>query len=255
MLLKISLGLAILVGLATLYVSHFQVGGKINDLNEKLASTEQSLKTTQESEAKAKADARNLRSQLENTTKLYGEATNELFAARAKAAEQQQRADNASAELTAVTAERNTAQQELSQWRLFEMTPEQIRNNLARLRNVERERDVFSLENKTLTRTVSNLKRELARYTGNEEPEPVVPSGTKGSIIAVDPKYDFVILDIGGNQGVVPDARMLVSRDGKLIAQVKVTTVEPNRSIANIMPEWKQDEPMEGDQVVARERM
>jgi hypothetical protein len=34
------------------------------------------------------------------------------------------------------------------------------------------------------------------------------------------------------------------------VAKVRVTKVEPNRSIANIMPDWKQAEVMEGDQVV-----
>jgi hypothetical protein len=256
MLLKISLGLAILVGLATLYVSHFQVGGKINDLNEELTSTKASLDQSQQSEAKLRTESKNLRTQLDGTIRSLSDATNELSVARAKVEEQQQRAEKASAELTRVTSERNTAQQELSQWRLFEMTPDQIRDNLSRLRSTQRERDVFATENQALTRKVASLDRELRRYTGNEAPEPVLPPGTKGSIVAVDPKYDFVVLDIGGNQGVVQDARMLVARDGKLIGQVKITAVEPNRSIANVLPDWKrEDEIMEGDVVVARERM
>lgn len=255
MLLKISLGLAILVGLATLYVSHFQVGGRINELNEQLTSTKATLDQTQQSETKVKAEAKKLRTDLELSNKALNDATNDLMVAQGKAAEQQQRADKAMADLNTVTGERNAAQQELSQWRLFELSPEQIRNSLSRLRTVERERDVFTAENQALTRKVASLRRELNRYTGGEEPEPVLPAGTKGSVIAVDPKYDFVVLNIGGNQGVVQDARMLVNRDGKLIGQVKITSVEPNRSIANVMPEWKADEIMEGDQVLARERM
>jgi hypothetical protein len=35
-----------------------------------------------------------------------------------------------------------------------------------------------------------------------------------------------------------------------LIAKVKITRVEPNRAIANVMPEWKQEDIVEGDQVV-----
>src|SRR3569623_1938765 len=120
MLLKISLGIAILAGLATLYVSHLQVGGKINDLNEKLTSTQASLDQSQQNETKLRGETKSLRTQLDGTVKALGEATNDLAAARSKVQEQQQRADKASAELTSVTAERNTAQQELSQWRLFE---------------------------------------------------------------------------------------------------------------------------------------
>jgi hypothetical protein len=44
---------------------------------------------------------------------------------------------------------------------------------------------------------------------------------------------------------------MLINRDGQLVGKVKITAVEPNRSIANVLPEWKQEgnEVMEGDQV------
>jgi cell shape-determining protein MreC len=77
----------------------------------------------------------------------------------------------------------------------------------------------------------------------------VLPAGTKGEIVAVDPKFDFVVLNIGANQGVLPNAKLLVNRNGKLIAKVKITSVEPTRSIANVLSDWKQDELSEGDQV------
>jgi hypothetical protein len=49
---------------------------------------------------------------------------------------------------------------------------------------------------------------------------------------------------------VLPYAKLLVNRDGKLIGKVQITSVDKNRSVANILPEWKQDEVMEGDQVL-----
>lgn len=250
MLVKISLGLAILLGLATIFISHTQVGGKIESLNADLTDTQAKLTTSQSAESKARNEARTIRGQLESTNAALGEATKALADAMTKAQEQQARADRAATELNTVTAERNTAQQELSQWRLFEMTPEQIRNNLARLRQVEREREAFIQDNQILARKNSNLQRELDRYTGRTIQEIELPATTKGSVVAVDPKYDFIILDIGGNQGLVPNARVLVNRDGKLIGAAKITSVEPTRAIANILPEWRQDEIMEGDQVI-----
>jgi len=58
-----------------------------------------------------------------------------------------------------------------------------------------------------------------------------------------------VVLDIGETEGAVPDAELLVSREGKLVAKVILRTVEKNRSIANIVPGWKLGEPIEGDEV------
>jgi septal ring factor EnvC (AmiA/AmiB activator) len=250
MLLKISLGLAILLGVATIFLTHTQLGGKIDQLTTDLQTTTTDLEQSRATEQKQRTDIKALRTQVEDTTRNLGEATNALAQAQAKVEEQQTRADRAMAELNTVTVERNTAQQELSQWRLFEMTPDQIRNQLTRLRQVEREREVFVTENKTQSRKISDLERRLGRYEGDEIPEVQLPPGTKGNIVAVDPKYDFVVLDIGAQQGVLQDAKMMINRDGKLIGKVKITSVEQNRSVANILPEWKQDEVMEGDQVL-----
>jgi hypothetical protein len=254
MLLKISLGLAILAGLATLYVSHVQVGGRINSLTENLASTQADLQRSTEENTKIKGDNRKLSASLDERSRELGEATNMLAAARSLSEEQRARADRMQTDLNSVTAQRNEAQQELAQWRLFEMTPEQIRNNLSRLRAVERERDVYVSENQTQMRRLAALQARLDRYEPRGSREPEVPAGTKGTIVAVDPKYDFVVLNIGGNQGLVPDATLLVNRQGKLVGRVRITTVQPDRAIANVMPEWKQseqDEIMEGDQVIS----
>ena len=250
MLVKISLGLAILLGLATLFISHTQVGGKIATLNRELTDTTAQLTTSRNEERKLRTESRELRDQLESTNAILAETTRSLSEAAARAEEQQKRADDASAELQMVTAARNAAEQELSQWRLFEMTPDQIRANLQRLRQVERERDTLVADTEALRRKNSELDRELKRYIGEIQPEIELPATAKGSVTAVDPKYDFVILNIGGNKGLVPDAKMLVSRDGKLIGTVKITSVEPNRAVANVLADWKQDEVMEGDEVI-----
>jgi len=76
-----------------------------------------------------------------------------------------------------------------------------------------------------------------------------MPAGLRGKVLVADPKYNFVVLDIGSDQKVVTAGRFLVSRNGKLIAKLKVSSVQPNRSIANVMPGWNLSEVIEGDQV------
>jgi hypothetical protein len=79
---------------------------------------------------------------------------------------------------------------------------------------------------------------ELAKYIG---PDNVCQTARRlaGKIVVVDPKWDFVVLDIGEDQGVIQDGELLVSRDGKLVAKVIVRSVEKDRCIANIVPGWK----------------
>ena len=45
---------------------------------------------------------------------------------------------------------------------------------------------------------------------------------------------------------------MLVSRDGKLVAKVRIKQVEPDRCIANVIPGWKITDVVEGDYAVTR---
>ena len=76
-----------------------------------------------------------------------------------------------------------------------------------------------------------------------------LPADLKGKVVVVDPKWDFVVLNIGDDQGVLQDGEMLVSREGKLVAKVIVRTVEKDRCIANVVPGWKLGEMIEGDKV------
>ncbi len=70
-----------------------------------------------------------------------------------------------------------------------------------------------------------------------------------GKILTVDPKWDFVILDIGEDQGVIPDGELLVSRQGKLVAKIVVSRVQKDRCVANLVPGWKLGDMIEGDEV------
>src|SRR5690348_1987421 len=98
MLLKLSLGLAILLGLATIFFTHTQVGGKIQTLTQERDETKARLDTSEKNERTLRAETKTLKGQLEATTAVLGEATNQLAQAQAKAQEQQTRADRSAAD-------------------------------------------------------------------------------------------------------------------------------------------------------------
>ena len=250
MLLRISLVIAVLAGVGAFYISHVQVNEKIvtitteRDDNKKRADEQTAAAT------KAKAEAKKSKEEFDKASKELEEKTTALEDTAKKLAEQQKRANQASEALTAVTKERNEAQQEVNAFKLIGLTFEQIRGLRDDLKKAAAERDTFVVENKILLRNLTTVETELKRYTGDREPVVPLPIGLKGKIVVVDPKWDFVVLDIGGNQGVLENGKMLVNRNGRLVATVKITRVEPNRSIANIIPDLKQSEVMEGDQVI-----
>ena len=77
-----------------------------------------------------------------------------------------------------------------------------------------------------------------------------MPQEVRGKVLVVDPKWDFLVLDVGAKIGLVDRGVLLVSRQGELVAKIRVTSVQDNRSIANIMPGWKLKDVMEGDVVL-----
>lgn len=249
MLLKISLALAILVGLGTLYVTHMQVAPKIEEIKAAQATAETNAKTAQEAESKAKAESKKAKAELDLANSGLTDASNRLTQVTLRANQQQQRADTHEKNLRTAVENLDRATFELNQWRAVGMPPDKVVEELVAKQKLIGERDALAGENQIIAQNNDRLKRRLRAYEPEALP-PELPPGTSGKVVAVDPKYDFIVLNIGSNQRVVPDANMLVNRAGKLIAKVKITAVEPNRSIANIMPEWKQDEVQEGDQVV-----
>ena len=65
-----------------------------------------------------------------------------------------------------------------------------------------------------------------------------------------DPKWHFIVLDVGEDQGVLLNGEVLVSRQGKLLGKAKVSRVQPGRCVANMVPGWEFGEIAEGDQVI-----
>ena len=128
------------------------------------------------------------------------------------------------------------------------LTPEQILQLTKQLKDANTEIAGINGEKAVLQRSYAKVKAELAKILG-PDPDIKLPADLKGKILVVDPKWDFVVLNIGDEQGVIPDGEMLVSREGKLVAKVVISSVQKDRCIANVMPGWKLGEVFEGDEV------
>jgi cell shape-determining protein MreC len=99
-----------------------------------------------------------------------------------------------------------------------------------------------------LQKKLKKTQVELAKYTSPDQPVFLSPT-IMGKVVVSDPKWDFVVINVGEDQGILKDGELLVNRNGQLVAKVKVTSVEKGRCIANVVPGWKLGEVQEGDQV------
>ena len=59
--------------------------------------------------------------------------------------------------------------------------------------------------------------------------------GVRGTVLAVNQAYNFVVLSLGGRQGVEANSEMLVLRGGTLIGKIRVSSVEPATAIGDII--------------------
>jgi hypothetical protein len=72
------------------------------------------------------------------------------------------------------------------------------------------------------------------RETKHREVGPRKP-GVRGTVLAVNQAYNFVVLNLGGRQGVEPNSEMLVLRGGTLIGRIRISSVEPATAIGDII--------------------
>jgi outer membrane biosynthesis protein TonB len=60
-------------------------------------------------------------------------------------------------------------------------------------------------------------------------------TGVRGTALAVNQAYNFVVLNLGARQGVEPNSEMLVLREGTLIGKIRISSVEPATAIGDII--------------------
>ena len=248
MLIRISLIVAIVAALAVGALNIFQVRDKINTLitqrdtfhserdqaNTQLADTRQKLTKTEDDLAQTRLNLTN--------------AVTQLAKAQTDLKTETVRANDLTDKLAKTTQQLEDNQNKLAAYENTGYRADQVGGLVKTLKFTQAELEAIKEENGVLQRTVSRLNNQLAALIGTNYVV-TLRADLKGRVLAVDPKWDFVVLNIGGDQGVLDDGEMLVSRDGKLVAKVIVRSVQKDRSIANIMPGWQLGQVIEGDVV------
>lgn len=121
-------------------------------------------------------------------------------------------------------------------------TPEEV---LAKVEALKGEIDVATKEDDTLTKELDIAKRALTDAKSKEDRlkdvqvarEKAVKLGaTKGNVGAVNTEWGFVVVNMGSNQGVTVDSKLLVKRGLQMIGKVNIIQISPNQTVADINP-------------------
>jgi len=207
---------------------------------------------------KAKSESTSLQAQLKQVTAAHEKTDAELFAkvknlkgsldeaaaqtekAEGKVAIQNEQLATLSASVAKASQEKEEAKAALARYKATGLEPEQI--------------TTLSEESKKLKAELAAAQEKIRSLTGKAPAgtgaaEVSLPSGLRGRDLVVDPKWHFVVLDAGQHKGVVETGELLVTRNGRLIAKVVVSSVDKDRCIANVVPGWEFGDVLEGDSV------
>jgi hypothetical protein len=249
MLLRISLIVAILAGLAIGALNFVMVKEKITTLQTNLANEKTARATAEQERDKNKREWDKTAKELASTKQSLDEANTAKDKALADLANETKRADKLTDDLTKTRKDLGDANAALEAYRLTELKPEEIIAIKKQYKGLEDSLAGAKDENKLLGRKIDRLQTELDRFVHPEKPV-YLPADLTGKVLVADPKWNFVVLNIGEEQQVKEYGELLVNRKGRLVAKVIVRSIQKDRSIANVLPGWSLGEILEGDQVI-----
>ena len=235
----------VLIGLSVLFLTLSAVFGVLN------TSKTRELRSEAERKEFARAEAERLRIAKEKEINAR-EAT--VAAADAKSAEAESRIESAEADLIRTQTEKaelqmtlQASQNEIAELRrrLEEMPPQDlIPDSLpmpgaddlqAQLEETRRQLDSAEREKQLLADRIRTQERSVEPEAPRTRRAATRAPGVRGTVLAVNQAYNFVVLNLGGRQGLESNAEMLVIRNGTVIGKIRISSVEPATAIGDII--------------------
>lgn len=190
---------------------------------EELQNTKADLETTRGELTKTKDDLAKTRTELDVSKAKVTELTDNLEAKEAELAQSKGRVDQLEQDKAGL------------QTQIDEMNNQLVKSE-------EEMRDC-----QDQVATLDKIIKDMEASTGGKK---LLPVGLTGRIIAVNPDWNFVILDLGSDSGLVPGAEMIVHRGDQLVGRVHISAVQKNMAVAEILSDWEQAPVQEGDNVL-----
>jgi hypothetical protein len=107
----------------------------------------------------------------------------------------------------------------------------------AQLDDARQQLDGAEREKSLLSEKLQSVKERSSQLEDEKKRRGVARGkiGVRGTILAVNQAYNFVVLNLGGRNGVEAHSEMLIVRDGTFIGKIRISSVEPATAIGDIM--------------------
>lgn len=194
-------------------------------------------------EAKAKAEAADLAKAqaAESDAEAKTAAANaSLDDYKKQMATVQQNATDAAKALADANAKAKDAQDALDkiQASLGTDTPDGLK---AAAKKAEDDLAAAQSEKKIMEDQVADYKQKVADMTDaiNRSTRGLNKPGVSGKVTFVDRTWNFVVLNVGLSDGLVPNGELIVYRGRDFLGKIRVTKVDSNDAVAEILPDIK----------------
>jgi len=230
-----------LAGAAAAVFGAYLLVGKYHDTKSNLEQTQQVVETSKKAEAKAKAEK-------EAALKDKEAADTALTTAKSNLDEAKQKLDAAEkteGDLQASVKEANDKAQKAADdlkhvQDVLGMSPDEAKTAIQKAKDekaaAETEQKILADQLQAASKQVEDLKGAI-----NREKTGSMPPGISGRVTYVNRAWNFVVVDVGLANGVVPNGELIVYRGNSFLGKIKVTKVDPNDAVADILPNSKGD--------------
>ncbi len=148
--------------------------------------------------------------------------------------------DDAKAAASKAQDDLTAAQQKLNDLTtsLGGQTPDQWKATIAQ---DQKDRDDAQSQLKVVQDQLQQSEDSVKKLTTeiNASNQHLEPPGVSGKVTFVDRTWNFVVLDVGLDAGVVPNGELIVYRGKNFLGKIRVTRADPNDAVAEILPDVK----------------
>ena len=240
--------LTILVSIATAGLGFVSVG-KVKEVIKSRDNAEMQRDTALSEKQTALEELDEAKTEIEDKDRQLADRDLQLKSANNNFQQQLTRANSLERQLNEMTRSSRQYERELSLWEAVGLSIDDAKRLRDNLRAAEVKISVLEEEGEALSRRVTILDNKLKLYELDDY-EVKLPNNIAAKVTAVDPKYHFVVINIGRNKDLLEQGKVSISRDGKLVAKARITKVDETTSIANPLAGWSIDNIQQGDRVL-----
>lgn len=120
------------------------------------------------------------------------------------------------------------------------LDPDDLDDSLAQLKGQKEQRvsklDQIDVEIDTAKKAIESNQEELKRLVQREEERQaeLARYSMEAVVTGVNQDWGFLVIGAGSNSGFTPQSGLIVQRDGRMIARVRPSSIEPTQTIAEI---------------------